>query len=513
MRHLLPSSSTRSPRALRALLVLLALALPALLLSTAALGATATKTKPKPQPARPPVTTLGTLVQLPGAAGCLVDRSAARAGCRSVRALRGAAPFLGSEAIAISPDGRNVYVASSNSNAIAVFRRNARSGELTQPAGAAGCISALGAGGCATGVGLEGPNSVTVSPDGRNVYATSLGSDAIDIFALNPATGALTQGAGGAGGAGCIANVATTGCTTGRALDGPDVVVASPDGRNVYVGAFKGSSLAVFTRDPATGALAQPAGAGGCVAEAPVAGTPTAGCAAGVALGSPEGLAISPDGANVYAAAALSNALDAFSRNSSTGALTQAGGGAGCIVQAPLTGCTTGRELGGADAVAVSPDGADVYVTSVLSNSVTAFARAPSTGQLTQLGGTSACVLYVLAVGCSLGQALDAPEGLAVSPDGESVYATSFASGAVDVLDRNGESGALTQKPRRPGCLAAGPPQICARGRGLLGASSIAVSPDGRFVYSAAFASSAVGVFKRVTTTTTTTTTKSKSRG
>jgi DNA-binding beta-propeller fold protein YncE len=498
MRHLL-SSSTRSHRALCALLVLVALALPALSLSTAALGAT--KTKPKPKPSRPPVTTLGTLAQLPGASGCLVDRSAARAGCRSVRALRGPAPFLGSEAIAISPDGRNVYVASSNSNAIAVFKRNARTGELTQGAGAAGCISAngAGAGGCATGIGLEGPNSVTVSADGRNVYATSLGSDAIDIFARNPATGALTQAGGGAG---CIANVATTGCMTGRALDGPDVVVASPDGRNVYVGAFKGSSLAVFARDPATGALAQPAGAGGCVADTSY---PIAGCAPGVALGSPEGLAISPDGDNVYAAAALSNALDVFSRNSSTGALTQAGGGAGCIVEAPLTGCTTGRQVGGADAVAVSPDGADVYVTSVLSNSVTSFARAPSTGQLTQLSGTSACVLYVLAVGCSLGQALDAPEGLAVSPDGASVYATSFASGAIDVLDRNGESGALTQKPRRAGCLAAGLPQSCALGRGLLGASSIAVSPDGRYVYSAAFASSAVGVFKRVT--------KSVSRG
>src|SRR5580700_1211799 len=103
MRHLLPSS-TRAPRAHNARLVLAALALlAALSLSTAALAAT--KTKPKTKPSRPPVTTLGTLAQLPGASGCLVDRSAARTGCKSVRALRGPAPFLGSEAIAISPDG------------------------------------------------------------------------------------------------------------------------------------------------------------------------------------------------------------------------------------------------------------------------------------------------------------------------------------------------------------------------------------------------------------------------
>ncbi len=423
----------------------------------------------------------------------MVDSSSHHAGCKPVRALRGPAPFLGSEAIAISPDGKNVYVASSRSDAITVFKRNKSTGELTQGRGSAGCVAAQGADGCASGIGLEGPNSVAVSPDGRNVYATSLNSNAIDVFIRNPSTGALTQSSAGTG-AGCIANVPTTGCATGRALDGPDVVVVSPNGRNVYVGAFKGSSIAVFTREPLTGALIQPSGTSGCISYAPLAE-----CAPGVALAAPEGMAISPDGENVYVAAALSSALDVFTRNPSTGALTQAGSGTGCIVEIPLPGCTTGTQLGGADAVAVSPDDKGVYVTSVLSNSVTSFTRAPSTGQLAQQSGTSACVVYVLAVGCSLGQALSAPEGLAISPDSANVYVTAFASGAIDVLDRGAESGALTQKPRRPGCLAAGPPQICSLGRGLLGASSIAVSSDGRYAYSAAFASNSVGVFKRVT--------------
>ncbi|HEY5288316.1 MAG TPA: hypothetical protein VIJ50_14565 [Solirubrobacteraceae bacterium] len=377
----------------------------------------------------------------------------------------------------------------STSNAIAIFRRNARSGQLTQSPGTAGCIASKGAGGCATGIGLEGPNSVAISPDGRNVYATSLNSNAIDVFARNPSTGALTQASSG-----CIDNVPSSGCTGGRALYGPDVVVVSPDGRNVYVGAFKGSAIAVFRRDPSTGALVQPAGTSGCISYAPLPG-----CAPGVALAAPEGMAISPDGDNVYVAAALSSALDVFTRNPSTGTLTQASGSAGCIVETPLAGCSTGTQLGGADAVAVSPEGSDVYVTSVLSNSVTSFTRTPTTGQLIQKTGTSACVIYVLAVGCSLGQALNAPEGLAISPDDANVYVTAFAPGAIDVLDRAAESGALSQKPRRPGCLAAGPPQSCSLGRGLLGASSIAVSPDGRYVYSAAFASNSVGVFKRVT--------------
>ncbi len=407
-----------------------------------------------------------------------------------MRALHGPAPLLGSHALAISPDGRNVYVASSRSNAIAVFSRNARTGKLTQRSGPDGCIAARGAGGCATAEGLGAPNSVAVSADGKNVYATSLASNAVVVFARNGTTGGLSQLGNGTG---CIANAATSGCTTGRALEGPDVVAVSADGRNVYVGAFAGSSLAVFSRDTSSGALTQPAGPTGCFVNAP-----TAGCTTALALASPEGVALSADGTNVYVAAPGSNAVDVFSRNTSTGALTQATDGTGCIGGVAITGCSLGVQLSGADAVAVSPNDASVYVTSLVSNSVTAFSRA-SSGHLAQLAGTSACVINVLAVGCSLGRELSGPEGLAVSPDGASVYAVAFTSGALDVFNRNAGSGAVTQKSRAPGCLVRGAVPGCTPGRALRGASSVAVSPDGKNVYSAAFASNAVGIFKRVT--------------
>jgi DNA-binding beta-propeller fold protein YncE len=445
---------------------------------------------PTPQPSRQPVTALGSLVQLAGPSGCLVDRSKPGGGCSRARALRGPAPFLGSHAIAVSPDGRNVYVASSRSNAIAVFSRNARTGKLTQRSGAAGCIAIGGAGGCAAAIALGAPDSVTVSADGRNVYATSLASNAVVVLARNSSTGALSQLGNGTG---CIVNAATSGCTTGRALDGPDIVAVSGDGKSVYVGAFAGSALAVFSRDPSTGALTQPADPTGCFVN-----TPTTGCTTGLALASPEGIAVSVDGTSVYVAAPGSTALDIFSRNPSTGALAQATDGTGCIAGSVLTGCSLGVQLSGADAVTVSPDDASVYVTSLLSNSLTAFSRT-STGQLTQLSGTSACVVDVLAVGCSLGRELSGPEGLAVSPDGASVYAAAFTSGALDVLNRNAGSGAVTQKSRAPGCLVRGAVPGCTPGRALLGASSVAVSPDGKNVYSAAFKSNAVGIFKRVT--------------
>jgi DNA-binding beta-propeller fold protein YncE len=451
-------------RALAALMALAALALPA-----SAFAA--------PAP--------GTLAQLPGSAGCLVDRSAPSGPCGSARALKGPGPFMGSRAIAISPDGKNAYVASSKSDAIAIFKRDARSGRLVQPPGTGGCIAAKGAGGCAKAVGLDGPNSVAVSPDGRNVYVTSRNSNSLTAFSRNAGSGSLEQlGAG----FGCISGLPVPVCASGRALVGPDVVVVSPDGRNVYVGSFFGNAVAVFNRDAVSGALAQPGGSTGCIAEA------IGGCAVGIALGAPEGLAVTASA--VYVGSALSNAVAILGRDPSSGALAQASGGSGCIVDSPLSGCTTGVEVKGANAVAVSPGGKDVYVTSLFSNSVTSFTRAVPAGGLTQKTGTAGCLVWLRAVGCSFGQALSAPEGLAVAPDGASVYVAAFASGAIAVLDRNG-SGEVAQKPGRAGCLAPKSVPGCTRANALRGVSSVALSPDGRYLYSTSFGANAVDIFFR----------------
>jgi DNA-binding beta-propeller fold protein YncE len=429
----------------------------------------------------------GTLTQLAGTSGCLVDRSAHKnSGCGIARALNGPGPFMGSRAIALSPDGKSVYVAASKSDAIAIFRRNARAGTLTQPKGAAGCIAAKGATHCASAIALDGPNSLAVSPDGRNVYATSRASNSISVFQRDPKTGALSQLPASAG---CISGVPVPVCAAGRALVGPDVVVVSPKGENVYVGSFFGNAIAVFDRDPASGALTQPGDSSGCVAEA------ISGCALGIALGAPEGMAISGDGASVYVASALSNAVVTLARDQSTGNLTQATDGSGCIANSALSGCTTGVQLGGANAVAFNPGG-DVYVTSLFRNGVTGFSRL-SSGGLTQKAGTAGCLVWLRAVGCSFGHALRAPEGLAVSPDGANVYIAAFANSAIDVLDRGRKSGKVTQKPGQRGCLAPRSVPGCTRARALRGVSSIALSPDGRYLYSTSFGSDAVDIFGR----------------
>jgi DNA-binding beta-propeller fold protein YncE len=389
---------------------------------------------------------------------------------------------MGSRAIAVSPEGNNLYVASSTSNAIAIFDRDKQTGVLSQPSGKSGCVASRGAHGCALAVGLLQPNSIAISGNGRNLYATSRAGNSVTAFARNRKTGALHQLAGGSG---CVSGLPIPGCAAGEALLAPDVVVVSRDGKNVYAGSFFGNSVAAFARDATTGGLTQLAGAAGCIAEA------TSGCAPGIAMGAIEGLAITRDGTSLYTGSALSNAVAILTRDPSTGALTQATDGTGCIVDAPLADCVRGVQLAGANAVALSPGEGQAYVTSLLSNSVTSFDH----GTLTQKQGTAACLVFLRAVGCSFGRAMSAPEGLEVAPDGKNVYVAAFTTGAIDVLNRNPATGRVAQKPGHPGCL--GRSLGCRPARATRGASSVAISPDGRYVYMTSFYSNAVDIFRR----------------
>jgi DNA-binding beta-propeller fold protein YncE len=477
MRALNPPKNSR-PLTLGALVAVVALTLAATALAA-----------PRPQPSGKPAKTVGMLVQLAGAKGCLVDRSTDQSGCGSARALKAPAPLLGSRALALSPDGRNLYVASSGSDAIAIFTRNPHDGTLRQAKGKGGCIALEGGGGCAPAIGLDGPNSVAVSPDGANVYATSFNSEAVTVFHRNRKTGALTQPLDGSG---CVARVPVPGCVVGRGLGGPDVIAVSPDNKSVYVGSFPGNAIAVFNRDPTTGTLAQPAGNVGCIAAG--AGN---GCATGLALEGIEGMAISPDARSVYVGAATSQGVTVLSRDASTGGLTQATNAGGCIVSAPLVGCTTGVELNGADAVTISANEKDVYVSSLFSQSVTSFTRTRHNGPLTQKPGTAGCLVFMRAGGCSFGRAVDSPEGIAVSPDGASVYAASYAPGTIAVFNRNRRSGTIAQKPLQRGCLGALPE--CAPARGLSGLGSLVLDANGTFLYAAAEKSNAITIFRRVT--------------
>jgi DNA-binding beta-propeller fold protein YncE len=429
----------------------------------------------------------GGLVQLRGNDGCIVAIPSRLRGCDRARAMRGPAPFTGSDAVAVSPDGRDVYVAASSSNAITVLRRYAPRGVLRQAPGRRGCISERGRGGCARAQGLRRPVSVAISRNGRKVYAASMLGNSITSFTRNPRTGALSQDE-------CIADASARvpGCGTGNGLRGANVVSISPDGRNIYVGGFTGNTVAVFTQGDA-GGLDQT----GCVADA---GTPTTGCTPVTGLLGPEGLGVSPDGRNVYVGSALGGTVTAFARDRSTGAISQLPLPAGCIADqgAPIAGCGTAKAVQGADAVAISRDGRNVYVAAGIGDGLAIFSRDAQSGALSQLPTTTGCWVAVLAMDCALGQAFKVPEGVAVTPDGANVYVGAFGSSAVAIFDRSGQNGALSQKRRPRGCIVNAPRPLCTTGRALDEANAIAVSPDGANVYVGAVGSNSIGVFSRV---------------
>ncbi len=237
----------------------------------------------------------GALTQKPGTAGCISDTGAGP--CADGTALDRAS------SVTVSPDGRSAYVASQQSDAVAVFDR-AADGALTQKPGTAGCISETGAGPCIDGTALNNATSVTVTPDGKGAYIASFISDAVAIFD-RAADGALTQKPGTAG---CISDTGAGPCADGTALDRASSVTVSPDGKSAYIASQGSDAVAVFDRAP-DGTLTQKPGTAGCISD-----TGAGPCADGAALVGARSVTVSPDGRSTYVASRGSDAVAVFDR-------------------------------------------------------------------------------------------------------------------------------------------------------------------------------------------------------
>jgi DNA-binding beta-propeller fold protein YncE len=130
-------------------------------------------------------------------------------------------------------------------------------------------------------------------------------------------------------------------------------------------------------------------------------------------------VAISPDGRHAYVIDWYGGL--AVLRRKRDGWLTQLAGEAGCIQRAfgwQLSDCARARALNGSRAVAVSPDGAFVYVAAYSSDAIAAFRRDPATGALTQPPGATGCVMLSGKYAGGRARPLRRPLDLAVSPDG-----------------------------------------------------------------------------------------------
>lgn len=374
----------------------------------------------------------------------------------------------------VSPDSKHVYVGSQAS--VTAFDRNLNTGELTQ----AGCWSNTGADGCETLAQpvLNGVANMAMSPDGKNLYASNRDGDSVVVFDRNQATGDLSQ-------IQCVGNSSANGCTalTKPSLEDSYDIAVSPDGNNAYVASLVSDSITVFARDAATGVLTESE----CFAA-----TDAAGCTnLGSALDTAWGVAVTNDGKNVYAASQSGNAISMFGRNTSTGALTYGG----CLANTNADGCTALAKpsLSGARFVAISPDDGDVYVAAGIGNSVTQFRRNAATGALTQ----AECLAVAGANGCTATtqSSLTFARDIEVSPDGRNIYTTSMSRNNVTVLDRNADNGSIAEdscfaNTNIDGCTVLAKPS-------LSDAMKLSLSPNGTDIYVGSQGSDAVTVFSR----------------
>jgi DNA-binding beta-propeller fold protein YncE len=398
--------------------------------------------------------------------------------------------------VTVSPDGENVYVGSSDG--LVIFDRNAATGALTQKPGAAGCISRYNPA-CTQSDAVPYLNSApTVSPDGKNVYVDSDGGTV--VFDRNATTGALTEKPAAAG---CVAE-------DGNPCDAGGDVAISPDGENAYV---LSTGIEIFDRNTATGALTQKPVPEGCIVR--YYAEFTGDCTDGVLPQTTKSVTISPDGKSVYVGwddDSSSPGIAVLDRNPMTGGLTQKPRPAGCInwdgyvyAEAPPEGvCAVatgafGGSYGGIDSLAMSPDGENVYAidSALYDGGLVILDRATATGALTQKPGTAGCITAEGDGGaCAIGTAVDMTLTVAVAPGGEAVYVASPGADSITAFNRNSATGALTQKPGTAGCVTeTGNGGACADGTALDNPYGVAVSPDGKNLYAASHATNGVAIF------------------
>ncbi len=387
---------------------------------------------------------------------CQVDKAKDKVFAGNFWSINGLSPNPGPYGIALSPDGKHAYVADEGSSKIVTFRaQTSDSGKATSLAFASSFDNAT----LSANNAITAPIQVAVSADGLNVYATAVTGDSIATFRRDPEEGSLTW-------VDTVKDGATYGCMIAQpcagnldGLNGAYGIAISPDGKFVYVSSITDSSVVVLRRNESNGALSSTALIGSGAYFVQQYTNPS--------MISAYGMAMSHDGANLYATGYSSDALVVLTRDPISGTLTTkqvlttsvavgldgvfrvvatadgrfvytAGGNNGtggvCVfvrntVDGTLTyrTCytdTAQRALNGASDLALSPDGKRLFVSSRFEDGVNAFDRNPATGLLIfadVLTGTTT----------ASGTPLQTTRGVAVSPDGGYVYATGHDDDAV----------------------------------------------------------------------------------
>ncbi|MFV9506720.1 MAG: choice-of-anchor D domain-containing protein [Oscillochloridaceae bacterium umkhey_bin13] len=324
----------------------------------------------------------------------------------------------------------------------------------------------------------SGPHGLAISPDGQHLYLAAQTGDRLIMLRRSP-SGALQIGAS-------YQHNATLPEGTLR-LDGPRYVAVSPDGRNVYVTASVSDSVTAFARDATTGLLTlidtvQQGDSYGCRIR-PLPQPPE--CAGTISsLDNPQGIVVSPDGRHVIVASATGH-LTVLSRAENGGLRGLFPSGARFVMSLSRS------ELAGARGLAISPEGRNLYLAGYTTNQLVVIERNPTNGQLS--------FTQALSDGAGV-EGLDGIFGVAVSPDGQQVYAVSQRANALAIFQRNlAEQGRLSfQGTWYQGDNVLDPQTGATRTLdGLAGALFVVASADGRYVYTSGESANGIAAFAR----------------
>lgn len=380
---------------------------------------------------------------------------------------------------AISPDGKHAYVTAYEDNGITVYDRDTSTGRLFFSE--ALFDNGLDANDNAL-TGLNQPRMTAISPDGQFVYVACEGDDnAINVFHRDPATGSLT-----------IVEVIRDGGTDQQnnrvdGLDGVRAVIVSPKGEQVYAAGTYEQAIAVFTRDTTTGRLT--------FVEALKDGATDSQGQTVDGLRNAIDLVMSPDSKFLYVTSPgdnnffskQDNAVAVFKRKQTTHRLA--------FVQVLKDGGTdpAGQTVDGLNYspdIAVSPDGQHLYIASKLDDAVAVFQRNQQTGvlnfvQIVKNNKADAAGETVTG--------LNAASGVAVSADGNYVFVVSDVEDDLVVFSRNSATGQLTLAAQ---FQEGGTDKAGNTVAGITGATDLALSPDGQYIYLTG--SSAVAAFYKL---------------
>jgi len=397
----------------------------------------------------------------------------------------------GANDLALSPDGRSLYVPAIFGNSVAHLRVNERLGRLRPDD--AGCIDdPAGADLCPRrAVGLSGVGSATVSPDGKHVYTTAAGSRLVIL--KRTGSGALRRNE-------CIEDdVNGFGvCTkTAPGLLGVSSVVISPDGRFAYGVGSADDAISLFRRNATTGKLRSL----GCVEDGPRSLTPdSSGCARTAGgLDGVTDLAFGRGNRSLYYAGSLSDTVGRLARRRDNGRLRprecvadENTGTGGCAIEM--------QGLDGPNSLVLDSTRRYLHVSSG-NGFESSIATLKLRGQAGELRPRE-CLADADSgppAGCTReADGLEVVNGLAMSPDDRFLYGRASIDDSVVTLKRNPRNGRLSDR----GCIAdddaPAPGSDCAaEAETLNGGGSILITSNGRWLLTVSQIEDAVSVFRR----------------